>query len=144
MRKCSHPELHTASLLKIPEFLVMKSAEDFERWLVQRMKAHARQGRKVCFPEVNLLHDQSFDQQDTSTDESKEEIPSEQMIKTQKNSEEIIQELTENNRKLLASSNNWYKKYQDLLSQGESPDKTQLYATPQKLIKTDFDSAFSF
>ena len=31
MRKSCHPELHTASLLKNPEFLVMKSAEDFER-----------------------------------------------------------------------------------------------------------------
>ena len=108
------------------------------------MKAHARQGRKVCFPEVNLPRDQSFEHQDTFSDEQKKELPSERSIKTQKNSEEIIQELTENNRRLLASSNNWYKKYQDLLWQRESSDKTQLYATPQTLTKTDFDNAFSF
>ena len=144
MRKCSHPELHTASLLKIPEFLAMKSAEDFEGWLLHRMKTHARRGRKVVFPEVNLPHDKYFDDQHSSDDECKEELLNQCLQGKQRNTDQIIQQLTENNRQLLASSNNWYKKYQDLLSAKESPNKRLAYATPQKLTKTNFDSAFSF
>ena len=145
-KKAGHPELQSASILKIPTLKNVENPEGLYDWIRNRMEIHNRLGRKPLFPSINIYHCSQNEQEDPDAEKEEKEYLSkrfEDLILNQKESQEKIQQLTEDNKRLLASSKNWCIKYQELLSSKVKENESFTDGTPQKvLIQHDHNDNF--
>ena len=130
-----HPSLQTSSLVTIPSFKEVASAEDFFRWLLKMLTFNSKKGHQCRFPALNRYHSE----QDTKVGQVVEE--EEPMYFLKKRIDDLNRELysmqdklietqTENKR-LMKSTMNWYQKYQETF---DTADKVPVeYQTPQKV-----------
>ena len=137
-KKAGHPQLQSASMLKIPTLKSVNNPERLYEWIRNRMEIHSRIGRKPLFPSINALHWIQPDQEYTEA-EIEEEIEYltkrlDELSVKQKEAQEEIKQLTEDNKKLLASSKSWCIKYQELLCNLEKDKCSYTDGSPQKML----------
>ena len=139
-KKAGHPELQSASLLKIPTLRNVESPEGLYEWIRNRMEIHSRIGRRPVFPSINNYHSGQIEQEETEVEEEKREYLSkrfEELTSKQREALEKIRQLTEDNNKLLASSKSWCIKYQELLTSQDKDNCSYTDGSPQKVLKQD-------
>ena len=144
--KNTHPPLQSASVLKIPSLNKVTSPDELYTWLRSRLLEHQRLGRRPLFPSINTPHiEPDTEEEGMEGFESPELLKKRcfDLLELQKNSEEKIKQLTEDNQRLLASSKSWCLKYQDLFCSKDDERMSFTEMTPQKALKTD-DSNTSF
>jgi hypothetical protein len=142
-KKNSHPPLQTTSVLKIPALKNAKTAEDFCRWLKERIREQQRLGLKPFFPDVNVPHVDHDIEDDELADCQSAELLKKRLYdlnEKHESAEKQINQLLEDNKRLLASSKSWCRKYQDLLDSKEDEKDSFLQATPKKVVKTEDSS----
>jgi hypothetical protein len=140
VKKNTHPPLQSASVLKIPGLKKATSPEELHIWLRERIEEHQRLGRKPVFPTINSPHlEEDSEEREDECSQSAELLKKrcQNLVEMQKNSEEKIKKLTEDNQRLLASSKTWCLKYQELLASREDEKYSFAELTPQKALKHD-------
>ena len=137
-KKAGHPELQSASVLKIPTLRSVENPEDLYEWIRNRMEIHNRIGKKPLFPSINTYHSSQNEQEKTEVEEG---VEKEYLVKRfeelaikQKESQEKINQLIEDNKRLLASSKNWCIKYQELLSTKDKENCSFTDGSPHKVL----------
>ena len=65
LKTAGHPELQSASVMRIPTFKEITSSEGLFRWLMARLEASSCSGRPCYFPAFNRYH---FDESEALTD----------------------------------------------------------------------------
>jgi hypothetical protein len=142
--KNTHPPLQSASVLKIPELKRITSPDELYDWLRSKMIEHQRLGRRPIFPSINTPHiEHDTEEQEAEGFESAELLNKRccDLLELQKNFEEKIRQLTEDNHRLLAASKSWCLKYQDLLCSRDDERMSFAEMTPQKALKIDDDNS---
>lgn len=142
LKKSSHPAIQSVSVLKIPTLKHSTDHEGLYRWLKARLRTNHRLEMKTYFPTINSAH--------FSFEEDYEEDPEEQVELLGKRLNKTMDELTQakqdidklrlDNKVLVSSSQNWCKKYQELLHRDEEETPSYAETTPFK-PKNDFISA---
>lgn len=129
----NHPPLQTSSVLKIPSFKDVRSADDLFRWLLDMISTNVSRGQKCFFPSLNRYHVETEPSDDDSYD--KEVLVLRKRLQDMKFtlSEYQLQVKTLESSKdqLLHSTKHWYGKYQELLEQQDNQVPKE-FLTPQK------------
>ena len=113
-----HPETETQSITRIPTLKDLTAPIQLYEWIISRMQAHKKDGRKIYFPTVNTIHRE--DKSD-SIKSMKHEIEMlgkrNQDLETRCNETSTeLEKMKRDNKRLHASSHEWYKKYNDAMS----------------------------
>ena len=143
VKLAGHPSVQTCSILKIPGFREVNTAEDLHKWLLKMVLSNTTSREKLPFPRINKYHTDEI-----STDEDivcKEEEDS-TYLKKRCNlfQEELdqyksqLKQLKVDNERLLNSTKNWFQKYHDLLDQQDRLTRSA-YQTP---LKTNLKQSF--
>ena len=142
MKVAGHPSVQTCSILKIPGFREVYTAEDLHRWLLKMIISNTTTREKLPFPRINNYHTDEI-----STDEEidhKEEDSTYLQKRCDLIQEELgqyksqLKHMQNDNERLLNSSKNWYQKYHDLLDLQDRLTQS-VYQTP---LKTKLKSSF--
>ena len=146
-KKSGHPELQSASVLKIPSLRSASSPEDMYEWVRERMLIHHRLGKTPVFPTINTVHISSQeDETDTEEEEQREYLGKrcQELAHQQREALEKITQLAEDNKKLQASSKSWCLKYQELLLTQDKDEYSFTEGTPRKPRKQGEENNESF
>lgn len=113
-----HPPLQTSSVMRIPSFKTVTSADNLNRWLLGVFSLNAKRGQRSYFPSINRYHIE----EDILAKESSEEDDSMLKKRVQELCDKVetvfsskITELEKANQVLLCSTKNWAQKYQELM-----------------------------
>jgi hypothetical protein len=143
VKVAGHPSIQTCSILRIPGFREVNSAEDLHRWLLKMITSNTTSGEKLPFPKINKYHIDS----EVSTDEERDCIEEDSTYLLKRCTliqEELgqyksqLKHMQKDNERLLSSSKNWFQKYHDLLDQQDRLTRSA-YQTP---LKTNLKSSF--
>lgn len=137
-RKYDHPEIYSTSILKVPSLKILKNEVELHQWVRNKMLEHSREGRVPTFPTINTPHLESTSGREdpmhcspktNDTDFMRKRCfeLSQERVDLQKKVDQLVQE----NTRLLASSKSWFEKYQTLLRDKEC----SLLHTPSKRLK---------
>ena len=143
MKTARHPSIKTCSILKMPGFREVNSAEDLHRWLLKIITSNATSRKKLSFPRINKYHTDEI-----STDDNIDQKEEEDSTYLQKRCNLIQEELDQyksqlkqlkvDNERLLSSTKNWFQKYNDILDQHDRLTQSA-YQTP---LKTNLKQSF--
>jgi hypothetical protein len=142
MKVAGHPSLQTCSILRIPGFREVNTAEDLHRWLLKMITSNTTTREKLPFPRINKYHTNEI-----STDEEidrKEEDSTYLQKRCYLIQEELgqyksqLKHMHNDNERLLRSTNNWFQKYNDLLGQQDRLTQSA-FQTP---LKTNLKPTF--
>jgi len=143
VKAAGHPSEHTRSILKIPGFREVNSAEDLHKWLLKIIILNTTTRKKMSFPRINRYHTDEI-----STDEKIDHKEDENSTYLQKRCNLIQEELDQyksqlkhlkiDNERLLNSTKNWFQKYHDILDQHDRLTQSA-YQTP---LKTNLKQSF--
>ena len=139
-----HPETETQSITKIHTLKDLTAPIQLYEWIISRMQAHKKDGRKIYFPTVNIIHRE--DKSDTIKSMKHElDILGKRNQDLQTRCYETMAELEKlkkDNKKLHSSSHEWYKKYNDAMSLIEC--KTNLFKTNSNSAEMNLELSNSF
>jgi hypothetical protein len=143
VKAAGHPSIQTCSILKIPGFRELNTAEDLHRWLLKMITSNTTTRKKLSFPRINKYHTD-----EVSTDEDIYRKEEEDSTYLQKRCTLILEELDQyksqlkhlriDNERLLSSTKNWFQKYNDILDQHDRLTQSA-YQTP---LKTNLKQSF--
>jgi len=143
VKGAGHPSIQTCSILKMPGFRELNSAEDLHRWLLKMIISNTTTRKKLPFPRINRYHIGEI-----STDEYIDRKEEENSTYLQKRNNLVQEELGQyksqlkqmqlDNERLLSSTKNWFQKYNDLLDQHDRLTQSA-YQTP---LKTNLKQSF--
>ena len=129
-----HPPLQSSSVLRIPTFKNVKSADQLYQWLINMFVINSNRGQRSYFPTINRYHVEE-DIQEVELDDEEPIFLKKRVENLCDNIQNIftkrIAELEQVNQKLLCSSKSWCQKYQELLDKQENQIPVE-FETPFK------------
>ena len=137
LKTAGHPELQSASVMRIPTFKDIESADGFYKWLLARLEALYCSGRPCYFPALNRYH---FDEADTADfDQEQSELGylrkrCDLLQEEHRSLKVTIDQLLSESKALLCSTKHWYSSYLSLAEDNQA--EPEFGATPRKLTKT--------
>ena len=137
VKRLSHPSLQSASVLKIPSLRRADSPEDLYEWLRSRMIVQYNLGQKVYFPTINTAHFSSGDDDTEDEEQQSSEFLGKRMKELNEEklkTEQEMNQLKEENNRLLGASRSWFSKYQELLLRIEDDKPSYTEVTPKKYL----------
>jgi hypothetical protein len=130
-----HPSIQSCSILKIPSFKEVDSADDLYRWLLKMITANTSKGQRMPFPSINKYHvEEVSDDEENRHREDHSPALNKRFQSVQAELDKYksqLQDLQRDNSRLLCSSKNWRQKYYDLLDQQERQTQSA-FQTPMK------------
>lgn len=141
LKKAGHPELESASVLRIPSLKYITTADQFYQWIVQKARERFQQGQRMLFPSINRLHVE--EDSDLEVDEHGMLAKRcEELSMDYQRSLTSISRLTEDNSRLLLACKNWCQKYHELLAEHEDAieQRTEWEEPKNKLLSCESGS----
>mgnify|MGYP000382023965 CR=1 FL=1 len=144
-RKYDHPEAYSTSILKMPSLKQLTSEDELHSWIRNKMQEHIKEGRTPVFPTVNTPHIETTLAREDGL-QCSPKTPDSQFLRKrcfELSQEKVdiqkrVDQLTEDNLRLQASSKSWFEKYQALLREKEhSVLQTPTKRTKQSVSKDD-------
>ena len=135
VKLAGHPALHSSSLLRIPSFKEVLTAEDFYYWLLKLLTDRAKAGLPCRFPAINRAHIDETDEPEELKVGDDRTFLQKRVDELQVKLEWLEERLTTadyDKQKLLRCAHNWYEKYQEAADQGRSAVPLE-FQTPQKV-----------
>ena len=137
-KQAGHPELQTSSVLKIPTFKEIETSEGLFKWLFNRLETAQSRGQKCYFPSINRFHSED-DDSDHNEEDNLEQVNflRKRIDLLQQENHRVKKSLEAaniENKSLLASSKNWYNRY-EILNEKQGEQMYTLFETPRKIIK---------
>ena len=117
LKHSGHPTLQTSSVLKMPSFKEIQSAEDLCQWLVKKMESRMAYGNPDAFPSINKFHtDNEFCDESSGLLEQLQELKNQcSRLKFESlATSNTMDQLRAENSILQASAKNWHTKFQML------------------------------
>ena len=138
-----HPETETQSITKIPTLKDLTAPIQLYEWIISRMQAHKKDGRKIYFPTVNTIHREDKSETIKSMRHEIEMLGKRNEDLQRKNYETLIEleKIKRDNKKLHASTQDWYTKYNNAMSLIES--RTNLFKMNPYPTEITFESTNS-
>jgi hypothetical protein len=142
VHEAGHPPLQTSSVLKMPSFKEVDTAESFYRWLLKMLTNNKNRGLHCYFPSLNRYHMEEEASEMADTDE--EDVLIKKRVETAVDQQarqfrQKIEQLEKANRQLLSSSKSWHNKYQELLEQVDREVPIEFQTPLKKKTKESFD-----
>ena len=139
-----HPETETQSITKIPTLKDLTAPIQLYDWIISRMQAHKKDGRKIYFPTVNTIHREDKSETIKSMKHELEMVGKRNEDLQRKNYETLIEleKIKRDNKKLHASTQDWYTKYNNAMSLIEC--KTNLFKTNANSAEMNLELSNSF
>ena len=134
-KKWEHPDLESTSITKIHTLKMVSSEEEFHSWLRNKIQEHAKAGRTLIFPSINIPHLEVPHQREDHLPSPPMEFLRKRCLELSEEKHEIISQmdrLKADNTRLQASSKSWFEKYQEAIKSRE----VSLEVTPVKKRKS--------
>lgn len=142
-KNAGHPPLESCSILKIPSFRGVSSADELYKWLLLMYAQNATSGKTSYFPTINSLHvkdndiDHQLDQEETvQLSKRLDELHSK--LRSHEDKLKELESMGKASQQLLSSSRNWHAKYQELLDKQQNTCPEE-FITPVKKRVNCFD-----
>jgi len=119
-KKAGHPKVESTSVLRISSLRNIGSDKNLFDWIMSRLTAHKRMGRKTFFPSINKYHTEECEDFETNSEETLALAKRFSRLEEEYNqARKTLDNLKKDNQSLLSSSRNWYNRYLELLYKEE-------------------------
>ena len=135
VKLAGHPALHSSSLLRIPSFKEVVTAEYFYYWLLKLLTDRAKAGLPCRFPAINRAHiDETNEPEELKVGDDRTFLQKrvDELQDKLDSLEEMLINANEDRKKLFRCAHSWYEKYQEAADQGRSAVPLE-FQTPQKV-----------